>query len=56
MFLPCFPQTGYNQFLRIDAIVNSEASVKLNSLHAERVLAAAGECSSAGKGQGLPSA
>lgn len=56
MFLPCSPWSGYNQFLRIDAILNSQPSVKLNSLHAERVLAAVRECSSAGKGQGLPAA
>lgn len=54
MFLPCSPWPGYNQFLRIDAILNSQPSVKLNSLHAERVLAAAGERSSVGKGHGLP--
>lgn len=53
MFLPCSPWPGYNQFLRIDAILNSQASVKLNSLYVKRVLAAVRECSSVGKGQGL---
>lgn len=56
VFLTCSPQPGYNQFLRIDAILNSQAPVKLNSLHAERVLAAVRERSSMEKGKGLPAA
>lgn len=51
MLLPCSPCPGYNQFLRIDAMLNSQTSVKLNSLHAERILAAVRKCRSWGRGR-----